>query len=231
MWNKSVYELHGPPPGAHHALEAPPHGRPLGAQHAIEMGTHTREPSPQSSPERPLTPSTPALLDVGGAAAAPATVAVVPAVTSGATDLKPLLSSFVDLWKKKANENGEFSKDSLNEEKPAIESPGKTLMKKPVAAGAMKRPAGAMKRPAAADHPDAPPKKMGNLAFDPTWFKGGLPRHFGTVTVYNDRKLQQYRIKPEAGSRQTKKVAWGKPDQHKEKWAHVVEWIHEYRNA
>ena len=149
---------------------------------------------------------TPALLDVGGAAAAPATSAVVPADTNGAADLKPLLGGFVNLWKKKANDAGVCSKDSINSGNPAIEATGKTVMQRPAAA--MRRPAAAMKRPAAADHPDAPPKKKGNLAFDPTWFKDGPPRHFGKVTVYNDRKLKLYRIRPEQGSRHNKKVAW-----------------------
>jgi hypothetical protein len=210
--------FHVPPPGAHRALEGP---------------SPSQEPSPQSSPEKPPTPLTPALLDVGGAAAAPSASAVVPADTNVAADMKPLLSGFVDMWKKKAKEAGPCSKDAIKPDEPeaklAIKLTDKRIKQKPAAA--MRRPAGAMKRPAAADHPDAPPKKSGNLAFDPTWFKDGPPRHFGQVTVYNDRKLQLYRIKPDTGSRHTKKVAWGKPDQHKEKWAHVIEWVNEYRSA
>ena len=219
---------HASPPGAHQALEGPSSPPLHGLQQALAVPAPSREPTPQTSPVKPPTPLTPALLDVGGAAAAPAASAVVPADTNGAADLKPLLSGFVNLWKQKAGEAGVCSNKSISSEKPAIESAGKTVMQRPAAA---KRPAAAMKRPPAAVHPDAPPKKKGNLAFDPTWFKDGPPRHFGKVTVYNDRKLQLYRIKPELGSRHTKKVAWGKPDQHKEKWAQVVQWVGEYRGA
>ena len=229
-----------PPPGAHRAATAsmpptmpPLHVPPPGALLALEGPAPQQQPSPESSPERPPTPLPPALLDGGGAAAAPTASAIVPAGTNVAADMKPLLSGFVDMWKKKAQEAGPCSKDAIKRAEPeakvAVTLTDQKIKQKPAAA--MRRPAGAMKRPAAAEHPDAPPKKSGNSAFDPTWFKDGPPRHFGNVTVYNDRQLQLYRIKPDKGSRHTKKVAWGKPDQHKEKWAHVIEWVNEYRNA
>ena len=65
--------------------------------------------------------------------------------------------------------------------------------------------------------------------FDTLTFKYGpsLPRYYGSVTVYTDKKKEEWRVKPCPGSRETKKITWKGLDlaDAKRKWSFAVDYV------
>ena len=65
--------------------------------------------------------------------------------------------------------------------------------------------------------------------FDKSWFKAGLPKKYGCVTVYCDRVNQKYRVKDGPGSRKHDMFVWGKTEKdQKSQWKIVQQRVKEY---
>ena len=62
-----------------------------------------------------------------------------------------------------------------------------------------------------------------------SWFKAGIPKRYGRVTVYCDRVNHKYRVKDRPGSRRHDMIAWGKTEKDKNsQWNIVQQKVKEY---
>jgi len=74
------------------------------------------------------------------------------------------------------------------------------------------------------------PRKDSPKKFDKKWFKEGGPKRYGQVTVYIDRTIGKYRIKPHPATRYDEGVMWGKGEKAQQKqWKKVIEKIGKYK--